>query len=352
MKPNRDRSLRAKRAALTLALAVTALTGAGAAGAVEWAPADLHSRLTAHLPDLAPPGNTFTNGDAYLQSLAPRVLAPASAPTNAAAPSLLRSNVYAAQVGYLRVAQVDDSLPGQITAVTGAWSVDRSIEGLVLDLRAASGTNFASALRTARLFGEIPARDIKLGTVPLLTEDPPAPAAAIPPVPLAILVNRQTRGAAELLAAALRRATTAPAVLLIGTNTAGEARTYRPVTLGEGLELRIAADAVVLPGGEPFPLEGLKPDLAVHVAPDDEALYLADEYQRVIRGRRVAIDTSARLNEAELVRRRRGLRPSGGTPSEPPTRAVQDPALSRALDLLETLADERRTPSVPDGNSR
>ncbi|MCC6232466.1 MAG: hypothetical protein IT580_07465 [Verrucomicrobiales bacterium] len=332
---------------LALALALTLLP---AAQAVDLAPADLHSRLVPHVPDLAPPSPAFTNGTAYLRSLAPRIL-PASVTPAPSGDAITRSNLYPGQIAYLRVAHVDDSLPLQLATAAASLARQESLQGLVLDLRSASGTNFASALRSARAFGEVPLAGLTLGAQPLI--DPSAAPSASTPSPslqgpLAILVNRQTRGAAELLAATLR--TAASPSVVIGTNTAGQARAYRPLPLGDGLELQLAADPIMLPGGTPFPLSGLQPDLTVTVSEEDEALYLTDEYQRVVRGRRLAIDTSARLNEAELIRRRRGLRPNPEPAAEAPSRSVQDPALARALDLLETWAAERRP--QPDGDSR
>ena len=54
------------------------------------------------------------------------------------------------------------------------------------------------------------------------------------------------------------------------------------------------------------------------------------------------------LNEAELVRRRRGPRSAGERAAGTPARVLQDPVLARGVDLLESLGSQ----GADAGNSR
>ncbi len=98
--------------------------------------------------------------------------------TNAA---LVRASVLESNVAYLRVGDVAKNLPAEIQSAQSALAATNTIVGTVLDLRFADGGDSASAAATADLF-------------------------AAKKLPLAILVNGQTRGAAATLAVELRAA--------------------------------------------------------------------------------------------------------------------------------------------------
>jgi hypothetical protein len=175
-------------------------------------------------------------------------------------------------------------------------------------------------------------------------------------LPMALLVNGQTAGAAEALAGILRQADVA---LLIGSNTAGRASIAREFALKNGQRLRIATTPVKMGNGQPFPLTGLKPDIQVQVAAEDERAYFDDAYKMLPKSGLLpgtasdANPTSSastnraprrRINEAELVRMLRegetqeleaALAPRPIDPARP---LVNDPALARAIDLLKGLA--------------
>ena len=168
-------------------------------------------------------------------------------------------------------------------------------------------------------------------------------------LPPAVLVNRETAGAAEVLAAVLRQK---EAALVIGQNTAGQAHAFRDVPLSTGQTLKIAADAIEIDGGPELSTEGLAPDIRVTASAADERLWLEDPYRAGVRpasaaGRNAGLITGdrpgrRRINEAELVRmQREGIDPERDAPPGGPELAtvptLQDPALARALDILKGL---------------
>ncbi len=328
--------------------------------------------LRGALPGLPEVPSGVTNVEVYLASLAPRVLLqePAAA---ADTPPVVRRALYAGNIGYVRVGAVERDLAAALPEAVEALHRSNELAGLVLDLRFASGRDFQAAAAAAGAFAARKLEGFRLGTNELAIE----PRAGLKALPVMVLANRRTRGAAEFLAAAVRAA--APTGLLLGSPSAGHSRTYREVDLGGGRRVFVETDPAFFgPRGE-APRDGLAPDLAVVVPEADEEMYITNEFRRLVGGRTVGRDFSVRLNEAELVRRRRSgrrgadpwnpARPVPGHPdttdpasTTPPTDAagstggvaVQDPVLGRALDLLSGLADQTSAASTnaASGDSR
>lgn len=358
---------------LSLSLAVLLANG-GVRGTTEeprWpSVAEVASRLRQELPSLPEPHPAETNAADYLRSLAPRVVWPAPGSARSGVSALARTNLYPGKAAYLRVGEIGPELPRQLREALAGMRGSGQLAGVVLDLRFASGSDYAAAAATASLFADRALPALRLGDQSLEVVRP----GVAPVSPVMVLVHRRTRGAAEALAAAVRSASAA--CLLLGTNTAGEARRYRTLALGPELTVQIEDAPLVLPGGASFPLEGLAPDIAVAVAPEDEARYFTNEFHRLSDGRTPRHPGGFRLNEAELVRQMRGPRirgvrpvPSGaapdGDPSDPDGATartgdsaggpvVQDPVLARALDLISGLASQGAAPALPEssGDSR
>src|SRR5450432_3819243 len=109
--------------------------------------------------------------------------------TNAA---LARAMVLENNVAYLRVGQMGDGLAGEIQSAQTTLAATNKIIGTVLDLRFADGADFTAVNGATNWF-------------------------AAKKLPLAILVNGETRGAAAAWATALR---TARAGLILGNSPA------------------------------------------------------------------------------------------------------------------------------------
>lgn len=207
--------------------------------------------------------------------------------TNAA---LAKASVLESNVVYLRVSRVAVGLAEEMVATNLALTATNKSIGTILDLRFADGDDAA------------PVKPV----VELITAKK---------LPLAILVNGQTRGAAAALATALREAR---AGLVFGSEAAG-----------------------------------LKPDIAVVVGAGEEKIYFADAYAVLTNGVTLTATNLAgrdtnrpqpRISEADLVRARREgaadpedqAERAAVAVAEPPV--VRDPVLARALDLLKGLA--------------
>jgi hypothetical protein len=268
---------------------------------------------------------------------------PAKMASSQSEPELIKSAILENDVAYLRVGQVEDSLPNQMDAAYRRLAATHKIAGVALDLRFSGGNDYAAAVAAADLF--------VTKKVPLLKWDNEVadshPAQKPIPGPLMVLVNGRTRGAAEALAAALREA---DAGLIIGNPIADPAMTTRDFPLKNGERLRIAANPVKL--GDGVMISSVSPDIAVKVSLDDERAYLKNPYATLAQNENSStVDTNDFLafvdhtSEADLVRQKLKDGEDIGATVPVPTNSksplqpvIQDPVLARALDLIKGLA--------------
>lgn len=272
----------------------------------------------------------------------------AQPPANA--PLVSKSSVFDGEIGYVRIERVGDGLASAVREACGKLGTTNKLAGVVIDLRYAAGDDYASAAATAELFVKKAQALLNWGNGMVQSKENSGALA----VPVAVLVNRQTVGAAEALAAVLRATGTG---LILGTNTAGQAMIAEEFPLKNGDRLRIATAPVQLGDGSTLSGQGLKPDIAVEVTPADERAFYADAYKapgrsELLAGGSLALTNASngtnraarrtRFNEAELVREHReGISEADVTSlreREPEKPLVNDPALVRALDLLKGLA--------------
>ncbi len=255
---------------------------------------------------------------------------------------LARAEVIDPDIGYIRVADIAENTVPAIDAELKAFA-DSKVEGYVLDLRFADGTNYAAAAEIASRFV---ASNQDLFTLKAAEGTPQAfravetthtVASDLGEAPLLVLVNHRTRGSAEALAAALRAQ---DRVILVGNQTAGSAVAWEDMKLDAGRVLRVATAKIELPkGGEIFP-DGLTPDIPVKIDTKDEqdtVLHAATNMTLTVslRPREHKI-----MSEAELVKAFRGEAVSTNGDSsagedEGEIQKVHDIVLQRAVDILK-----------------
>jgi hypothetical protein len=251
-------------------------------------------------------------------------------------PAIAAASVFDDGYGYVRLGRLTEDATGQFKEKLAGLVASNQLKGLLLDLRFASGSDPAAAAGIAGLL---------VGSGKPLMEwkgqkfTAPAAAPAVN-LPLAILVNRQTRGAPEVLAAILQEQKLAA---VIGSATRGETAEYQDFKLAGGHSLRLATVAIRLGAGQPIPAGGIRPDILITVPEREERAYLQNPFQA---GGDDGLENAARprLTEADLVRRKREeSNPDGPAkphtaPRWPPAKPlVHDPALARGLDLLKGL---------------
>jgi hypothetical protein len=314
---------------------------------------EVYDLIRAHLADMSEAQLNQAAVGALVSGLAPRV----SLVTNTAAasaagetPLVRKSSVFEGDILCLRMGRVGDGLANAISAACRKPGTTNKLKGLVLDLRYAGGDDYAAAAAAADLFVRKEQPLLNWGSGMVRSKEKSDAIA----LPVAVLVNRQTAGAAEALAAALRET---GAGLILGGRTAGQAMVAQEFPLKNGERLRIATAPIQLGDGSALSEQGLKPDIAVEVSPEEERAYYGDAFKATEKTNLLAnadgspagpgsgtnhLARRPRFNEAELVRERReGVSEADLTAlraPEPARPMVQDPALARALDLLRGLA--------------
>ena len=203
-------------------------------------------------------------------------------------PTLLEDGVM-----YLRIGGVENRVAGEIATARAAFAATNRILGTILDLRFVEGGDPAAVPGTAAVF-------------------------AGKKLPLAILVNGRTQGAAAALAATLR-----------------------------------AARAGLVFGGA---AAGIQPDIAVAVGEEAERVFLKNPYAAPVQSLALSGPVTNdfapfidHTSEADLVRAKikdgdEEAEPLPPRPAEPQKPVIQDPVLARAVDWIKAL-DSLRPPT-------
>jgi len=298
---------------------------------------------------------------ALITALAPKVmLVNGDTDSNAVAntPLISKVSLFSGDIAYLRINRVEKGLPDAVHETVQGFMTTNKLQGIVLDLRFTPGRDFAAATGVADLFTSKERALLDWGNGMMRSR---AKSDALN-LPLAVLVNHQTAGAAEALAAVLRDSGVS---LILGGRTAGQAMISEEFPLKNGERLRIATAPMKLGSGATLAAEGVNPDITVRVSAEEERSYLDDAFKTmqgtnmVFTGMNLSLTNQAsttnrtrrsRFNEAELVRERREGAALDGDVSyarnnEPEKPVVRDPALARALDLLKGLAVVRQSRS-------
>ena len=287
-----------------------------------------------------------------------RLVTGEATPASANAALVSKASVLDDGIGYVRVGRVAEGLAKEVSASSQQLGATNKLKGLVLDLRFADGDDYAAAAAAADLFTAKEQPLLDWGSSAVKSK---AKTDALS-LPLAVLVNRETGGAAEALAAVLRQT---GAALLLGGTTAGRAMIAQEFPLKNGQRLSIATTPVKLGDDTALSAEGVKPDIEVAVNADEERVYFKDAYavlsetnlpagSGLLSGgstnRAELAVRQPRLSEAELMREKRegitGIAaPALDREAEPEKPVIRDPALARGVDLLKGLALVRRSRS-------
>ena len=265
--------------------------------------------------------------------------------------SAVRTGVFDGAYGYLRIGQFETGTDKLVSSAYQQLSSSNQLKGIVLDLRFAGGQDYPAAIGLADMFfaAEKPLLDYGEGMKNSTTKTNAFS------LPLTVLINKQTTGAAEAFAAVLRQADIG---LLLGTNTAGKASMGKTFALRSGQRLWIATSLVKLGNGKSLPATGLAPDIQVETSDADELAYFEDAYKALPKANRWSGTSTNQTNlsltnrpprhrtsEAELVRMHRdGELPdldapvARGKEGEGSPHVIYDPALARAIDLLKGLS--------------
>ena len=253
------------------------------------------------------------------------------------APSPFRAEVLNNWIGYVRIGSLNkENLAAFDTALADFAS--KGLGALVLDLRATPATGdfelaaeFAKRLSPkGRMLFSVHRTNTKQDRMFTSNQDPAFQGIVV------TLVNRETAGAPETIAGVLRVLDNG---LVVGQKTAGQAAEFSEFPLSNGKVLRVAVAEVKLPDNLLIFPDGLTPDLPVNVVPKEEAEALRVGLQKGVSS--LVFETErVKFNEAALVA---GVNPeldeleSAQKGSPKAAKAVTDPVLQRAVDLVTTV---------------
>jgi carboxyl-terminal processing protease len=162
-------------------------------------------------------------------------------------------------VGYLRVAALSSRTSGQ-AKTTIAELTKSGASKLIVDVRRASGGSIEGGLALARLFvgsGTLARRETRDSEARSI--DAAAGDGSVT-MPVTVLVDNGTSGAAEIFASALLGNKRAD---LVGEHTIGRAGEQKLVKLPDGTGLWLTTAKYLTPSGDPLHEKGLEPTVAV-----------------------------------------------------------------------------------------
>ncbi len=203
--------------------------------------------------------------EGILETLGPsaKIIDPKTTPKKPSAPrsSILPTVILDPPMAYLRLERIDDETPKQLEKEIQKCSQEKSLLGIILDLRFTQGAPYSIVPSLASYF--LPE------TKPLFSilregatqNYPSISSPSITDLPLILLINQETKEAAEVFAAVLQDQKRA--ILLGRSSTAGMAFETSEIALSNGQILCLATGKIVLAHGGDFFLKGVHPDVQI-----------------------------------------------------------------------------------------
>jgi C-terminal processing protease CtpA/Prc len=240
---------------------------------------------------------------------------------------IARTEIIDPNIGYIRFADVSDSAVAALDIGLAKLTEDKA-NGFVLDLRFADGTNYTAAAEIASRFVS--------GGEELFTLKSSEKGAKV----------FRASAEAKTVASAGLDLTTVPLALLVNAETRGSA----DIKLSDGQVLRLATAKIVLPAkdeanGKPVNLfpNGITPDVTVKInAKIERETVLTPETNQTLTASLQPRMQKKGLSEAELVKAFRGQAIDTSTTStnkdseeESDIQNVRDVVLQRAVDILK-----------------
>lgn len=274
-----------------------------------------------------------------LERLAPGATLLPLAPQSNADESPFRFEVLEGRAGYIRLGALSAAHLGELDAALQRLE-SKPLPAAILDLRAtAPGSDFELAAKVCERFcpkGRVlfTVKRAATGEEMILTSKQDARFRGV----LVVLVDADTSGAAEVIAAVLRSQAKA---LVIGQRTRGEAVEFADLSLPSGKRLRVAVAEVALPEQVRVFPGGVQPDVPVEVSPETTAAVLKAALESGVAP--LSVETERpRMNEAALVAGTNpeldAMQAAARARGEKPKAPLRDVVLQRALDAITTIA--------------
>src|SRR5690348_16790579 len=232
---------------------------------------EIYDLIRQHASGLSPEELNRAAVQGLIHALGSRVsLGTNNAPVDAAETKpVAETIVFDGGIAYLRIARVADGLAKEISGSYEQVKATNKVNGIVLDVRYADGSDYKAAADAADLFVSKSQPLLNWGNGVVSSHEKSNGIS----VPVAVLVNHRTAAASEALAAMVRETGVG---LILGSRTAGSAMVMEDFPLKDGEHLRIGSSPVTLGDGTAVSAEGLKPDIDVTVSEEAERAFYAD----------------------------------------------------------------------------
>lgn len=199
-------------------------------------------------------------------------------------PSVRGTRMLDDQIGYLRITQFNDPTEANLQTALEDLT-NKGMQGLVLDLRDNPGGLLRASILVSQKF--LDPRDL------IVTTRGPAqtmPARArgnhhYKDLPIAVLVNKGTASASEIVAGALQDHNRA---IIVGQRSYGKGSVQSVLPLSDGSAIRLTTARYYTPSDHSIHEKGIEPDFKVEIA-DDE--------WRMVRQRRARIENPERYDD-------------------------------------------------------
>lgn len=176
---------------------------------------------------------------------------------------------YCPQIAYIKVNQfgetTNDEWDKAVDEVKNKWD-RREIKGVVLDLRDNPGGFLDSAVYLASDFLEFGKLVVKQESVDKSREYKSFRGGKLIGIPLAVLINKGSASASEILGGALRDHKKAK---LIGEKSFGKGSVQEALDLKDGAGLHVTVSKWILPNGDWINAKGIEPQIQVENKSDE-----------------------------------------------------------------------------------
>jgi len=285
--------------------------------------------LTPHKLDQAAMQGVLTSMSDSVQLLEPKAAAADSQPTH---PAINSVTVLNPSIGYLRVEKIDPEVAATLDEEIHKLTREKNVRGLILDLRFAQGNDFSSVPAIASIFIPDATMLFRIQRGKSSQNYQISPSTGASDIPLLVLINHETKGAAEALAAVLQDQHRA---LLIGNSaTAGQLFETSDVTLSNGQILRLATGKIILGHQDGSFLKEAHPDVTIVF----DAMVERKIYNQPFRPPEPRLEkpfsSEAILTGREISPPLKDVK-AKNEPDEPPSNG--DTVLLSAIDLLKSI---------------
>lgn len=187
-------------------------------------------------------------------------------------------------IGYIRVMRFEPDTVAEVDEAIDALDRFSNLVGVVIDLRNNPGGLMSAATSLCSRFID---EGIVLRTVDRATGEKMywSKGNVLPNLPLAVLINRGTASASEILAGAIRDHSMG---ILIGSKTFGKGVFQQVIDFEDGSALKITAGEYFIPSGRSVHGVGLAPD--IEVDDEEDPIDVAVQWIQATAGQLMPID--------------------------------------------------------------